>query len=1415
NNLDVNGNVCPLYPRRNVDCPLVCVADLNDCPTALRPDCPVGLQYCPDGACAAKCSKTAENPCLCGEARYPAGNDPLPCLKPPIVDVPYYHPENKTAQTQATCGEALGIATTKGFITYGERPTGPMWLDCPSNQHRRHFTFSEPIWLAIWAAITAEALLLGSWWLYKRLNERAGSQLIGVPPTRASQDSSGKKDPLDSDASLTSTENGAPFQSLAGYRSNWMGTLAAASLIVLSVAWLVALAIITADYYGDFQNKPFTLSHGNSGLSAQLFIVVWYFMTAWFLGLNVVKGRLRNFFRLRVDPGISQYVQIEQEIEPLILLDDSSRVLQRIRHYENLMRRRLGWHVHITTSPVYQTDHGRMYFTYQCTRYVFDPDRNSFAPFEFNIGLTAEQILSKQKGLTREEADYRRELLGDNFISVDVVSLPFAIAREFTGFFYLYQLTILWLFYYFSYYQIGLVDTGVVIISALVKVFIRRNSESRLKRMAEHEDTCQVLRDGDWTTLSTAHLVPGDVYQVETDQIVPCDSVILTGNVVADESSLTGEPLPIRKFPLRPDTAEFDITTTGKPSALFGGTTISQAEPEAAGTRDVTDRGSAKAQSLGTNTHEDGLPTLDFESSLALVSGPPTAMVCRIGTATDKGQLVRKILFPNPVSFIFDEQLKLVLCILALEGIAMFGLGIILQRQDLNTSWFTGMFCLAQIISPILPAALVAGQSVASNRLRRKKIFCVDLPRVMMAGKVQIFCFDKTGTLTKEGLDFYGCVPVVEEKKGVAAENGGPGFGERNMDIKTVPRLLGLATASCHAVTKLNERLIGNPVDIEMFKHAGWDLCPPDSLDYLDTLHADGERIHVVKRFEFMHARASMSVAILDPTDNHVHVFVKGSFERLRETARPESVPGDFNAVTNQLAREGCYVLAVAHRDLGAVDPTTLADWTRDDLERDAALLGLVLFKNTLKLDTADAIAELKAGTTRTVMITGDTALTGAFIGRACGLCSPNDRMLLGDVTKDGTLIWRDVDTDEEEPDLHGALLRAAAATTTTTTTKGLSDGGGLELAVTGKAFNELVNRDVIREYLLNIRVFARMTPTDKVTCVQLHMERGITAMCGDGGNDCGALRAAHVGIALSEAEASIVSPFSTSIRSIQSCVELIREGRAALASSFAGYKYLILYGQTMAMMKTNFFYFQGSIAQSLWIVVDAVITMGMTACISLSTAAPRLAPRRPTARLLGPETLSSTVGVVLINWIYLIGGYVWLYAQPWFRCHEFDARGVDISKWWLLGDNYESAYLAFLTMYQFVNNGAIYNFGFLYRRSWWRNYALVTVWAGFIAAMSFIHLADPNILGCFFRLNCGNPNVLRELGYTPPSVHIETYNVNQGHNVFPRHARWVLWGYSMANIVTALVWEKFIVLGPVREWMRRKFPQQRLVVKL
>merc|ERR1719277_1483900 len=91
---------------------------------------------------------------------------------------------------------------------------------------------------------------------------------------------------------------------------------------------------------------------------------------------------------------------------------------------------------------------------------------------------------------------------------------------------------------------------------------------------------------------------------------------------------------------------------------------------------------------------------------------------------------------------------------------------------------------------------------------------------------------------------------------------------------------------------------------------------------------------------------------------------------------------------------------------------------------------------------------------------------------------------------------------------------------------------------------------------------FVRYLQTQQGRCV---------GMVGDGGNDCGALRAAHVGIALSDAEASLVSPFATGRdgKSLITVVDLIREGRACLSTNLATFQYFMVYAFALTAIRT------------------------------------------------------------------------------------------------------------------------------------------------------------------------------------------------------------------------------------------------------
>jgi cation-transporting ATPase 13A2 len=53
--------------------------------------------------------------------------------------------------------------------------------------------------------------------------------------------------------------------------------------------------------------------------------------------------------------------------------------------------------------------------------------------------------------------------------------------------------------------------------------------------------------------LRSSDIVPGDLVVVEPNTPVPCDMIVLSGSIVVNESSLTGESIPVLKSPLPND----------------------------------------------------------------------------------------------------------------------------------------------------------------------------------------------------------------------------------------------------------------------------------------------------------------------------------------------------------------------------------------------------------------------------------------------------------------------------------------------------------------------------------------------------------------------------------------------------------------------------------------------------------------------------------------------------------------------------------------------------------------------------------------------------------------------------------------------------------------------------------------------
>ena len=627
--------------------------------------------------------------------------------------------------------------------------------------------------------------------------------------------------------------------------------------------------------------------------------------------------------------------------------------------------------------------------------------------------------------------------------------------------------------------------------------------------------------------ISSNDLVPGDVIEISRAHwILPCDAVLLSGGCVMNESGLTGESMPVLKTACADTADNYDAEHGGVRHTIFAGTSVLQINPDK--------------------------------------SGKVFAIVSATSTATSKGQLISSILYPETVLFRYEEELEAVICLLLLYGFVAFGMSMYLQSTNGTSStfitmWAYGVFTCSQIFSPLLPVALKVGQIRSSERLLNKDVFCVNPRRIAISGKVNVFCFDKTGTLTNDGMEFSGISFTVPKARGSAG--AAVVMSELRKDVATdlsIPAILLDCLASCHSLSTYgNNEFVGNDVEVKMFTATGWSLRNIPNSDASEVRSPDNKRaITVHRKFEFDHAKQTMSVIVEDKTwPRPVVSFCKGSFEKIAALCSADSVPSDFVAKARQFALNGGYVLGLAYRQLDDDTLSKVSSIHRDEIEVAGSftLLGMLIFRNEPKADSRAAILEIRAGSVRPVMITGDNAQCGQYIAKTCALIDESSVVVLGEFDHStNTVMWAQMTATD--PDKPIKVMTCEQVLTEMSKTRRYHDepprfytdsDPAVEYAISGNATVEYLDRmNMLDAMLPQSRIFARTSPHSKALVVNRFRALGfIVGMCGDGGNDCGALRAAHAGIALSDAEASVVSPFTSKSKSIFSVVDLLKEG--------------------------------------------------------------------------------------------------------------------------------------------------------------------------------------------------------------------------------------------------------------------------------
>jgi cation-transporting ATPase 13A3/4/5 len=733
--------------------------------------------------------------------------------------------------------------------------------------------------------------------------------------------------------------------------------------------------------------------------------------------------------------------------------------------------------------------------------------------------------------------------------------------EEVTTFFYFYQLMMFAVWLSFGSIFVSVIPMLLVLAGAIASVYLQYQGQEVIMKLTTYQTDVQVRRDGSVRTISSYDVVPGDTILLsKSDWIMPCDAVLIRGGCIMNESSLTGESMPVQKKACDNDTSVMFSIDGGRFAnhVLYAGTTV------------------LEQRLTGDSTQDKGDASLYSE-----------AFVIRTGVSTSKGQLVSSILHPEKIRFKFEDELEAVVLLLSGLALISFVIGVAFvvsngSKALWTSTWVSAIFTASDVLSPLLPVALKVGQIRSTERLQKVGINCLSPRHISICGKIKIFCFDKTGTLTKEGMEFCGAIPQINAKLDVllpasslsaagsdkrksgawhsaqtdieadASENPMTREGSRSELDASIAQLVTERIAVCHEVAlHASKMFIGNEIDVKMFTATGWtlrnDSQGQQQKSTVVVTSADGKTSYrILRQFSFDHAKQTMTVIVESVLTGQRFVVTKGSYEKMESICTSESIPSDYHMVSSENAFQGGYVLGIAHRPLTEEEcPREGGIAAIEALQRDALessksqqFLALLIFRNEPKPESRDVLLHLRSGGVRPVMITGDNARCGQYVARSCGMIDERSHILIGAMDPSKREVhWEflqgeasDVTTFAERPTrvsehraetTRSTLAGSVTSLSTANLLKRLhhtglhaEDGNRVELAITGNdVLEKLISSNHLVAMLPHIRIFARMSPESKTTIIRTFRSVGYTVgMCGDGGNDCGALKAAHAG---------------------------------------------------------------------------------------------------------------------------------------------------------------------------------------------------------------------------------------------------------------------------------------------------------------
>jgi magnesium-transporting ATPase (P-type) len=479
---------------------------------------------------------------------------------------------------------------------------------------------------------------------------------------------------------------------------------------------------------------------------------------------------------------------------------------------------------------------------------------------------------------------------------------------------------------------------SVVLLNALLGFVQEGKAEGALdalRNMMVQE--CLVVRDGERHRIAAATLVPGDIVVLEAGDRIPADvRFIEVSNLHADESSLTGESVPVRKTI---DALEGSNLVPGDQRNIgFSGTHVSQ--------------------------------------------GGGQALVVATGGATVFGQIADMVKAAEdtatPLQIKMQEFVRsLIIAILAV-GSFNFVYGIYLGYA-ISYSFLGAVSLVVAAIPEMLPALVTSVLALSGVVMARRKALIRRLPAAETLGATSVICSDKTGTLTENRMTvtrvFAGGLDYAVTGEGNALSGGF--VLDVPVTVADQPALRALLEAGyfCNNARVHGDSNYGDPTEVAL---------------RVAAIKA-GVQDAGARRLEEMPFDSSVKyMAVLVELRGERHLFVKGAPEVVlamcdhQLNAAGDEVILDSTAASQRASRFASGAL----RTLGFAGrrlDDRHADLRAEDLQG-LTFFGLQGMIDPPKASAIDAVAACRRAGIRTVMITGDHPDTAQAVARQLGI---------------------------------------------------------------------------------------------------------------------------------------------------------------------------------------------------------------------------------------------------------------------------------------------------------------------------------------------------------------------------------------------------------------------------------------------